>query len=219
MLYRFVLLLFISFTCYLFSFADQPADSIEVIATQSNSNLLYAGIDNPIKIPGYSPSDIDVSSSNGKIYETDTGFILIPSQHGKNKLTIKNKNSPDAGEKQVEMDVIRFPQPDLYIGDERIGADREINKRKLLGADSIHVFFTDDIKNIEEWFEIRGFNLGYHYGGHYLSFDNDGNTFTDKTKRSLISLKPGQDIIIRIQLISKMNISVSRPLYRIKVTL
>jgi hypothetical protein len=194
----------------------QDYDTVNIIAKQSRSNVLYVGIDNVILFPTLNQDSIFLTTTNGMIFRDSGRFVIIPEKPGYARILVYKlglqKDSLVIGTNKLQ--TRRFPKPELLIDNLKLNDVQQIPKGLLLSADSINIQFSDDIIGIDNWYSIKGFTFGYIYGNHYLSFENEGNRFNKESKKSMYNLRPGDEIIIRVWLESNMNLSIRRPIFK-----
>lgn len=214
------ILLFFSFTGKLFAqtrLGTLLPDS-SVYTTVSYSGCLYAGIENPIayQIPDeYKYDRIVLITNNGYIFTDSLTMYTIPSRPGKSRIHVYGLNGHDTTELgYMYFTVKRVPNPYLTINNLPLENPTSMYKLDLIYADSIGIAFSPDIIGSENWVRIEKFELGYNYGGFYLSHINPSNKITIKTKQIISRIAPDRDITIRPTLNSN-KILKEMPIYRI----
>ncbi|MBN1187513.1 MAG: hypothetical protein JXB49_34875 [Bacteroidales bacterium] len=106
-------------------------------------NVLYLGIDNPIKIAvsGYKASEIDVSIDNGRITGSNGSYIINPAHQGTAIVKVSNKGKTI---QSSEFRVKRIPDPHVVLelnegGVTRTVNDGQISKVDLMDASGLKV--------------------------------------------------------------------------------
>lgn len=193
-------------------------------ATQSKADILYNGIDNPLEI--HFPDEFSkglkytFKTHNGLLFETGSNtYMTIPKNTGRAFISAyfinDHKDTILVGKK--EYSVVNLPIPTLKIGRELIKDESLIDKRAFLTGDSLKVFFTDDISNSDEWCTVEFFNLGYTYGGRYISVDNKGALLSNATLDFIKNLRPDQIVTIKVSSIRCSMIYKNFPFVRFKI--
>lgn len=223
MKYTVIQLVIIALTTLNISLSIYAQDSVNVTVDKrfidvvnSKQNILYQGIDNPLKINTENNENLIIKTNNGIVYKDNGVFVAIPSKIHETELKIfeTNENQDTILIYRAFLQTIRFPMPLLKLGDKVFDEMKEIDRNFLIQCDTIGIFFTDDIIGIENWYKITSYSFGYIYGNHYISFDINGNILDINTKKRLLSLSSGTEIIIRVTIISNSNISIKRPIFR-----
>ena len=192
-------------------------------ATSSKSDILYYGIDNPIdlKFPDEASKHFNyvVKTHNGIIFESDNSYITIPRNAGRAFISIyiiaEDKDTILINKKEFK--VQNVPIPSIKIGNQIISEESILEKNVFLRNDTVKVFFTDDIINSENWCTVEFFNLGYAYGGKYISVDNKGAILSKQTLDFIRQQKPNQNMVIKVSEINCSQIFKHLPLVRFKL--
>lgn len=197
-----------------------PASALR--CTSSVKGYLYSGIDNYLKIDSLLASESDnvmIRCNNGTVKEDTTNlFLIIPEKPGKLRLTLECTNRNDTiivGYKNFH--VLSVPNPLLTINGLPILPNSTFEKNNLLGSDSLGVFFSEDIIGSSNWLKITEFQLGYNYGGFYVSHKNPTNKLSSKTKDIISTLRPDHEISIWTTVESQGRIKKQLPIYRIQL--
>jgi hypothetical protein len=183
----------------------------------SLSDLLYCGIDNNLTIsyPDKEASSYKVflKTQNGKVLVTDDGFITIPRSTGKSffvlYLITPRHDTLQIGRK--EFTVVNVPLPCLKIGKVVIKDQIYVDRQIFMGSDSLKLFFTDDIPESNDWFQIKYFTIDYSNGGVYNTIDNNGPVFTDKAKQIISHVQPFKELYIKVITIAPTMITKYMP--------
>jgi ABC-type phosphate transport system auxiliary subunit len=69
----------------------------------------------------------------------------------------------------------------------------------------------------DAWCTIERFNVGYAYGGVYVSVDNETPLLTSKTLDFIKKLKPTQEIVIKVTSMTHTGIIRHLPIVRFKI--
>jgi len=192
-------------------------------AVNSKSDILYDGIDNAIELqyPDEASKYFNyvLKTHNGIIFESDNGYATIPRNSGRAFISVyivaEDKDTFLVGKKEFQVENV--PIPTVKIGNKIIKDESVIDKAIFLKNDSLKVFFTDDIVNSENWCSVQYFNLGYSYGGRYISVDNKGAVLSKKTLDFIKQLKLNQNMVIKVSEINCSKIIKHLPLVRFKV--
>lgn len=185
----------------------------------SRNNLLYVGIDNRIAIKSNISDSIMVQTNNGLVFFDDSVYVFIPAKTGEAAIFVLDGRSQTKGEQLAMkiLEVLNFPQPQIRINGKIISNDQALDLLFLLQSDSIDIFFTDDIYEIQKWYQVKGFTFGYIIANRYMEFENNGKYFSEETKKAIKKLMPGMEISFRILLESGSAVFIRRPLFRYKV--
>ena len=74
--------------------------------------------------------------------------------------------------------------------------------QKLDSKDSLKLFFTEDLSEINQWYHIDYFDSGYTYGGGYFYDNNKGPVFSREAIEAIKKLHSGQELVIKIVSVS-----------------
>lgn len=195
-------------------------NKVAINSTDSKGNFLYCGIDNylEISLPDtiLKSTQLFLGVNNGIIVKSENGFLTIPNNAGRSFVTTyfinDNNDTLIIGKKQFI--VLIVPSPTLCVGKIFIKEKSVINRATFFTADSINLFFTDDLPESDKWFRIEHFTVGYYYGGMFISSDNDGAKLSPKTLNFIKKLPPGQELVIKVNSITKSQIITYLPLVR-----
>jgi hypothetical protein len=193
-----------------------------ILPVHSKNDLLYYGIDNSLTLqyPDEASKKLKffLKTHNGMIFESDSGYLTIPRNAGRAFISIyivTNKDTISIGKK--EFTVLQVPIPTIKIGSVVIKDQVAIDRSIFFKKDSLKVFFTDDIRNSDNWCKAEYFNLGYAFGGRYISVDNKGALFTNSALEMIAKMKSNQDVVIKVMSISCSQIFKHLPLVRFKI--
>lgn len=191
-------------------------------AVNSKGNLLYYGIDNELSLqyPDEASKKLKylLKTHNGKIFESDKGgYLTIPKNSGRAFISVFMLTARDTvslGKK--EFTVLSLPIPTLKVGNVVIKDQSIVEKSTFFKKDTLKVFFTDDIDKSDCWCKVEHFNVGYTYGGRYISVDNNGAILSRETL-DLLSKINNQEVVIKVTNINCSQIYKSLPLVRFKI--
>ena len=198
-------------------------DKINPRSTTSVSDLLYSGIDNNLVIqyPDEKTKQFKIcfSTQNGKVFETDDGVITIPRSTGKSyfitRLVTPKNDTLFIGRK--EFTVVNVPLPTLKIGKFFIREQSYVDRRVFMGNDSLKLFFTDDIPESSNWYQIKFFTIEYSNGGIFNTIDNDGCSITESAKEIIKRLQPGKEMVIKVITITPTQLTKYLPMIRFRL--
>jgi len=197
------------------------AQDCDFLFTDSKSNSIYLGIDNRVRLKSFPlGANLVLQTDNGMVFKAeDDFFVLIPVRPG--RILLRAINIVASCDTMLvcssEMIVSRFPQPALVIDSIRYSDGADISIAKLLMADSVGIYFTDDIIGIDEWYKVSGFTLGYFYGNYFISYESESNRFTEPMREALRKLFPGNEITFRFELKSNSDITMKRPIMKFRL--
>lgn len=230
-LYTFILLAFsisiINLT------AQQPENSDSLLikrywnkvfpkSVTSLKNYLYNGIDNYLQMVYPDEASMGygyhITTNNGMVFTVDDGYLTIPQSAGRSFFTIYLVTSKHdtlmIGKKQFI--VQNVPIPTLKIGNYVISENTVIDKSVFFAGEPLKLYFTDDIPESTEWYNIQNFSLGYSYGSIYLSVDNNGSDIEDETRKFISKIGIGRAIFIKVNTISPTGILRFLPIVKFK---
>jgi hypothetical protein len=187
----------------------------------SKSGILYAGIDNPVKVclrNGENIEDYILEVTNGTAFYDSLQFITIPVRSGISRLILSKVEGTDTILKGHRFfQVKNIPDPLLRIDTSCFGEVSNIFKQQLLNADSLSVFFTSDIAGSESWFRIKEFSIGYIFGGFYRSYSFKGCEISDTAKIIISRISPGKVVVFKLIAESEGKVQKELPVYRLKL--
>lgn len=187
----------------------------------SKGGILYAGIDNPVKIyleEGENIEDYILEVTNGTAFYDSLQFITIPVRSGISRLILSKVEGTDTILKGHRFyQVKNVPDPLLKIDTSFFGEVSNIYKQQLLYADSLSIFFSSDIAGSENWFRVKEFSIGYIFGGFYRSYTFKGSEISDTAKIIISRISPGKVVVFRIIAEGDGKIQKELPVYRLKL--
>jgi hypothetical protein len=197
-------------------------DNSLIITLKSRNRIVYKGIDNIIKVDASLKVKYDTViyyCNNGILLSEEVNTLLIiPSRLGNVKVALYGiLGSDTAIIGYTTFAVQAVPEPHLTINEKPITTNSTIPKEVLLQCDSIGVMYSKDIIGSEKWLKVVSFDLGYNYGGFYVSHDNHSNKLSKEIKRIIDQVSPGHEIGILPFVESEGGIVKRLPVYRISV--
>lgn len=169
-------------------------------------NVLYAGIDNPMRIavPGIPSGNVTATMSNGSLISRDGQWIARPTTVGTDAIVSVNARMADGRSVEMAKSTFRvraLPDPMPYLeykdanGNTRKFRGGTIAKRDLLSADGILAAIDDDLLNIQ--FTVLRFELNYNDSfGNVMKEVTQGTTFSQKQKDYIRGLSRGKQFFI-----------------------
>ncbi|MDF9830090.1 gliding motility protein GldM [Parabacteroides sp. PF5-6] len=169
-------------------------------------NVLYAGIDNPIRIavPGIPSGSVTATMTNGGLTRQGDLWVAKPTTVGTEAIVTVHARMADGRSVEMAKNTFRvraLPDPMPFIeakdanGNPRKFKGGRMARRDLLAAGGIQAAIDDDILNIP--FTVLRFDVQY-----YDSFGNaqretaQGGTFTERQRTLINNLQRGKDIWI-----------------------
>lgn len=177
-----------------------------VTITTEVTNVLYAGIDNPISInvPGVPSNNITVYATNAKLTETAQGYTLKPLAAGQDCeiiVVVKDANGNSSAETKT-FRVRALPEPTAHISFQKDGYEqtykglgKPISKANLVSASGIRAEVADFDLDIR--YRVIGFDLiTYDSMGNSLIHSSNSATFTEEQKVVIYKLSKGKKFFI-----------------------
>jgi len=183
-------------------------DKIEISSMTSKSGDLYVGINNflTIKFPADEnvPFHLVLKTNNGNVQTMNGKFVSIPKYSGNSyvRIYIINVNNDTLLIGRKKLTVLSIPDPCLQLGRTVINEKSTISRKVFLAGDSLKLFFTDDLPESNQWYNIDYFHSGYTYGGAYIYEDNKGPVFTKNALEIIKNQLPGQEFVIKVVAVS-----------------
>jgi hypothetical protein len=196
-----------------------PEESFHIINSQSG--ILYTGIDNPFIINSLVIEGIDsllIGTNNGIVFFDSIHYVSIPKKSGKVRLMVyrlKERDTVYIGFRNFTVNNV--PEPKLMFDNIVISNNSSISKNMIMNTDSIGIFYSTDILGSEEWTYIDRFVLGYSYGGYYISHVNEGSKINLETKRIINTIGPDKQITFKIIAVSTGKVTRALPIYRLHI--
>ena len=157
------------------------------------ANILYQGIDNPIRIsvPGISADRIEISLTNGSFFKQDNLFFINPKRAGNSIVVVYATIDSSRRElMQKEFRVKPVPDPVPVIANKRGG----MIQRALLLAQTGILASLDNFE-FDTRFTITEFSVSANDRGFYRSLTSHSNRFTEEQRSFIRSLNRGQMLI------------------------
>ncbi len=183
------------YTFYPFEMAYQVGARAVVIAP-TKMNVLYIGVDNPMKIsvPGVSSNDVTATfQGDGTLTKNADGtYVAKVKTPGKTVIAVSAKIDGKVQQMGTEeFRIKRIPDPIPTVGGVLRGGSESAGKLKVqTGLVALLENF-----DFEARFNIVSFTVGYQKGPDYFEEKVQGALFNDKVKGILNGLKPKQIII------------------------
>lgn len=179
-------------------------NKIYPVSVTSKSGNLYVNIKNYLELKHTDgdviPPNLLLETNNGTIEKENTRFRTVPKFAGNSYIGVyiigSNKDTLLIGKKKIT--VVRIPDPCLKIGGAVINEKGSISRNELLKGDSLKLFFTEDLPESENWYNIDYFSSGYTYGGSFIYEDNKGPFFSEKAVDVIKKQLSGQELVIKI---------------------
>ncbi|MCD8193838.1 MAG: gliding motility protein GldM [Tannerellaceae bacterium] len=165
-------------------------------------NVLYAGIDNPIRIavPGVPSGNVTATMTNGTLTRNGDLWIAKPSQVGTEAIVTVNARMADGRMVETARTSFRvraLPDPLPYIeykdqnGNIRKFKGGSIAKRSLVEADGILAAIDDDLLDVK--YTVLRFELTFFDSmGNVIPEVSQGSQFTDRQKDYIRRLTRGK---------------------------
>ncbi|MDH6358405.1 gliding motility protein GldM [Parabacteroides sp. PF5-9] len=169
-------------------------------------NVLYAGIDNPIRIavPGIPSGNVTAGMSNGTLTRQGDLWVARPQTVGTDAVVSVNARMADGRHVEMAKSTFRvraLPDPMPYLeykdanGNTRKFRGGTIAKRDLLSTDGILAAIDDDLLNIQ--FTVLRFELNYNDSfGNVMKEVTQGTNFSQKQKDYIRGLSRGKQFFI-----------------------
>ncbi len=153
-------------------------------------NVLYLGIDNPVKIAvsGYSPDDISVEMTNGRITGEKGNYIINPKKYGNCYVSVFANGKFIS---KNEYRIIPIPDPEVHIG-KRFGGG--INEEYIFFNPKIDVSLRNFTYNLK--FEVVSFSVTGSINGFRRQITSNSNQITKTQLDFIKSLEKGDKFYI-----------------------
>lgn len=177
-------MLFIAVACVKGNEKQKVVTAVEPV----RMNVLYIGVDNPIKIAasGYIASDITVSIDNGTISGNNGEYTIRPKEKGSATVTVQGNGEEI---QKTTFRVKTVPDPIAKVAGIKSG---EIGKSKLANEDKIIA----DLENFDfdARFEITGFTVSTVINGKTKQLSSSTSNITSEQKDLISDAKIGQSV-------------------------
>lgn len=156
-----------------------------------NMNILYVGVDNPVKIStsGYDLSELTATVDNGTISGKEGTYIITPKKPGKANVSVSYKG------KVIQTTFFRvkpLPSPIAMISGTKGG---NISKEKLLKAKAIYPIMENF--DFEAVFEIEGFTVSTIINGYIIDEVSTSNEITANQRDLITKTGIGQELFFK----------------------
>jgi len=181
------------FKFYPFEFGYETFEVGEAVVSPTAMNVLYIGVDNPIKIsvPGYT-SDKVTASGCGITKVKGEEYVAKPTKPGIDNINVTVNTGEGTKSHKAEFRVKRIPDPYPYCGTSkggtmRIGEFKQIN--------TITAKNNDFVFNIN--YNVSGFEMVYapSRGGNVVSDVSNNKNFSGIMKDIQKKARPGDTIV------------------------
>ncbi|MFI5170856.1 MAG: GldM family protein [Chitinophagales bacterium] len=165
----------------------------KAVVSPTSMNVLYIGIDNPIKIsvPGYASEKVTASGC-GITRVKGEEYIARPTTAGEDKIVVSAKTEKGSESSEAKFRVRRIPDPYVYILNTKGGA---LKIAEFKAADAIIVKNPDFVFQVP--YTISSFELAHAPKiGSVLSDVSNSNKFSSMMKDIQKKSKPGDKIVI-----------------------
>ncbi|WP_340113718.1 M56 family metallopeptidase [Maribellus mangrovi] len=166
-------------------------ESSTVIAVEPvRMNVLYVGVDNPIKIAasGYDASDLTASIDNGKISGKNGEYEVRPKEPGSAIVSVMSKG------KEIQKTTFRvkaLPDPVAKVSGKKGG---DIKKQELMMANEVVAEMEDFI--FDSSFDIVEFKISAAINGYLQESKSNSNLFTKEQKEIIARTGDGFKVYI-----------------------
>ena len=191
-----------------------------IYTLNSKSNTLYLGIDNYIHVPEVYLNDsaYDIRINNGKIFKDSSLINVIPRRLPDAFLNIyKYADQDTILIKSIRYFIKYVPKPCILINNQCLNDISIIDRNEFINNPVLGIYISDDIIGSQDWYKIKRFSFGYVFGSVYKSFESSTNLLTDEMIEALHHLKPGQEVHIKISIVSQGFLVSYLPVYTIKI--
>jgi gliding motility-associated protein GldM len=170
-------------------------------------NVLYAGIDNPIRIavPGIPSGNVSATMTNGSLTRNGDLWIARPVTVGTEAMVSVNARMADGRSVEMSKNAFRVralpdPMPYLEYKDangnvRKYRGGTPLNKRDLLTADGILAAIDDDLLNVP--FTVLRFEITtFDAFGNAIPELAEGSRFSERQKNLLRNVTRGKQLYI-----------------------
>ena len=181
------------FKFYPFEFGYETFEVGEAVVSPTAMNVLYIGVDNPVKIsvPGYTSDKVNASGCGIQKVKGEE-YVARPSAPGIDKINVTVNTGDGTKSHSAEFRVRRIPDPYPYCGTSkggtmRIGEFKQVN--------SITAKNTDFVFDIN--YSVSGFEMVYApaRGGNVVSDVSNTKNFSSLMDDIKKKAKPGDTIV------------------------
>ena len=171
----------------------QDTTTVVTAIAPTQMNVLYAGIENPVKVAssGIKAQELEVTVDNGIITGKNGAFIIIPEKAGTAVITVKHKGKEiEKSTFRVRLGINVIPVLQLdssFYNYKKLGA---ISRNKFLNAYGINVIAENSDFDLN--FQIIEFTLS----NSTQKAISNSNTFTDEQKAIIAKAKINSEVYI-----------------------
>lgn len=148
-------------------------------------NVLYLGVDNPLKIAasGYNAKDLEVSIDNGTIKGKNGQYLVWPRNEGSAIVSVKNNGNVI---QETTFRIKTVPDPTTMVGSRSGGT---VKKEWLLNQNTVDA----NMKNFDFdlSFEVDGFMMSTNIDGFTKEFRSTSGSITPEQKELIQKVKEG----------------------------
>ncbi len=151
-------------------------------------NVLYIGVDNPIKIAasGYNASDLTATIDNGTISGKDGEFIIRPDKTGSAIVTVSNSGNKI---QETTFRVKSVPNPVAKVAGLKGG---NISKHDLVKAGDIQAVMENFDFDLN--LKVEGFLVSTVIDGYLYEYKSNSNKITEEQKGIIAKTKEGSKV-------------------------
>lgn len=192
-----------------------------IVSTNSYSNSLYVGIDNPVEIvkSNVNCKNLVLKSSNGIVIKEDSyKYTIIPSKTG--QLTIKLYQFDNGDTVLIftkAMNVLMVPKPYITVDRLILSEQQSINRIFFIKNKLFEVHISDDFVDDSQWFKIKEISVGYVKGQFYTSKSCSGSMLTDEAVNLIQNAIPGKDVSFVFTVIGTGDLCIRMTPIKVKV--
>jgi len=177
------------------AYDNKGKDTIRSI--NSHSNILYAGIDNPIELVKKNVpfKNIIVECTRGMTMEDSLNYIVMPSKPGTTLISIYQFDKGDTVLYfQKAMQVKSLPQPYITLEMVKLTELEFLSKQLLLKNRHFEVHLSEDFVDDSQWFTVKEITIGYPFGKLYVTKSCESNTLSDDILKAINKLPQGTEV-------------------------
>ncbi|HAE14271.1 MAG: gliding motility protein GldM [Chitinophagales bacterium] len=182
-----------NFKFYPFEFGYETFEVGEAVVSPTAMNVLYIGVDNPIKIsvPGYT-SDKVTASGCGISKVKGEEYVARPSNVGKENINVTVNTGEGTKSHSAEFRIRRIPDPYPYCGTSKGGTMRIGEFKQVSTIVAKNPDFVFDIN-----YQVTGFEMVYapRSGGNVVSDVSNNAKFSKLMDDIKTKAKPGDTIV------------------------
>lgn len=181
-----------SYQFYPFQFHYETFEVGAAVVSPTAMNVLYIGVDNPVKIsvPGYT-SDKVTASGCGISHQQGENYVAKPVKPGKEDIVVSVKTDQGVKSYPTEFRIQRIPDPYAYCGNVK-GGTMPINYFKAVSQiDARNPDFVFDLR-----YQVTGFEMDYvPKNGTIVSDVSKSNNYTSMMEEIKKRARAGDTIV------------------------